>query len=246
MAAGSVGLAVDLDERQIASWMHLVGYFAIMAYLLGAGIHSQRVGLGEATSSGQLMDHSQAMRSYLVSILANVGITYYCWVGVHWRGGTMATLTGGRWRSWKDVAVDIAIAVPFCIVWQATAHWVGLLLGPSEARSLASMLPQSGLEVALWIAVSVTAGFCEEIQSRGYLQQQLRALSGSVMAAVVGQALVFGLVHSYQGWKKVIVIAVLGVLYGTLAVWRRDLRANMISHGWLDVWNGWLQQVVWR
>lgn len=142
--------------------------------------------------------------------------------------------------------MDVAIALPFCVVWQATAYGVGRLLGPNEARSVESMLPKSVLEVVLWIAVSVTAGFCEEIQSRGYLQQQLRALSGSVVAAVVGQAAVFGLIHSYQGWKKTVVIAVLGILYGALAAWRRNLRANMISHGALDVWNGWLQQVIWR
>jgi len=246
MAEGSVVLTADRGGRQIASWLHLAGYFAIMAYLLGAGIYSQRVGVGGGAASGQLMDHSQAIRSYLLSILANVGITYYCWVGVHWRGGTMATLTGGRWRSWKGVAVDVAIAVPVCVVWQATAYGVQRLLGRNEARSVESMLPQSAVEVVLWILVSVVAGFCEEIQSRGYLQQQLRALSGSVVAAVLGQAVMFGLIHSYQGWKKMVVIAVLGLLYGALAAWRRNLRANMISHAWLDVWNGWLQQVVWR
>jgi hypothetical protein len=41
--------------------------------------------------------------------------------------------------------------------------------------------------------------------------------------------------HSYHGWKSTIVITVLGVLYGILAAWRRNLRANMIAHAWSDV-----------
>ena len=94
--------------------------------------------------------------------------------------------------------------------------------------------------------VSVNAGFCEEIQSRGYLQLQLYSFSGSIVAAVLGQALVFGLGHSYQGWKQVIVISVLGVLYGALAAWRRNLRANMIAHAWADIWEGWLKSVIWK
>ncbi len=65
-----------------------------------------------------------------------------------------------------------------------------------------------------------------------------------MLAAVLGQALVFGLMHSYQGWKQTVVIGVLGVLYGTLAAWRKNLRANMLAHARSDVWEGWLKQVI--
>ena len=63
--------------------------------------------------------------------------------------------------------------------------------------------------------------------------------------AVLAQGLVFGLFHAYQGWRNVIVISVLGVLYGILAAWRRNLQANVIVHAWGDVWSGWLRFVVW-
>ena len=64
------------------------------------------------------------------------------------------------------------------------------------------------------------------------------------LRAVRRQAIVFGLMHSYQGWKRVIVISALGVLSGTLAAWRGNLGANMIAHAWSDVWEGWLKMVV--
>jgi hypothetical protein len=57
---------------------------------------------------------------------------------------------------------------------------------------------------------------------------------------------VFGLFHAYQGWKNVIVISVLGVMFGVLAAWRRNLRANIIVHAWADVWSGWLKFLLWR
>jgi membrane protease YdiL (CAAX protease family) len=63
--------------------------------------------------------------------------------------------------------------------------------------------------------------------------------------AVLGQGVLFGLMHSYQGWEQVIVISALGVLYGALAAWRRNLRANIIAHAWSDVWEGWLKQLIW-
>jgi len=234
--------------RKIASWLHLAGYLLIVVYLAASGFQSQQAApaAGGGSGAGQLMDHSQAIASYFISILANLGILYYCWFGVEYEGGNLATLTGGRWTSWKAVLTDVAIALPFWILWEATAYGMVWLLGPDHAKSVAGMLPQTALEIFLWILVSITAGFCEEIQSRGYLQQQLHALSGNVVVAVLAQALVFGLMHSYKGWKQVVVIAALGVLYGTLAAWRRNLRANMIAHAWSDVWEGWLKMVVFR
>jgi membrane protease YdiL (CAAX protease family) len=94
--------------------------------------------------------------------------------------------------------------------------------------------------------VCVTAGYCEEMIFRGYLQRQFLAMSGSVTVAVVGQALFFGIGHVYQGWKQVAIIVVLGVLYGALAAWRKDLRANIIAHTWSDVWEGWLKFLLFR
>jgi hypothetical protein len=118
--------------------------------------------------------------------------------------------------------------------------------GSGSAKTVDSLLPRSLLEILIWIATSITAGICEEMVFRGYLQRQLHALSGSVVVAVLGQGLVFGLFHSYQGWRNVAVISVLGVLYGALAAWRGNLRINIVAHAWTDLWEGWLKFVVGR
>lgn len=233
---------------QVASWGHLVGYLAILAGVVAWGIYTQHTGIGKAgtAQTGQLANHSQAIRIYLIAIVSDFALLYYCWAGVRHYGGNLATLTGGRWTSWKAVAIDIAIAFPFWVVWEATAYGVARLLGPGTAKSFGALLPQTLFEISLWIIVSITAGFCEEIQSRGYLQQQLHGLSGSIVIAVLAQGVIFGLMHSYQGWRQMVIIAVLGVLYGALAAWRKNLRANMIAHAWSDIWEGWLKYVVWR
>jgi membrane protease YdiL (CAAX protease family) len=174
------------------------------------------------------------------------GLLYYCWAGVHRRGGNLKTLSGGRWTSWRSVAVDVGIGIPFWGMWEGAAYGVHSLLGPSSAKSVDSLLPQSLLEILIWLGTSITAGVCEELAFRGYVQRQFHALTRSGAVAVLGQGLLFGLFHAYQGWKNVIVICVLGVLYGALAAWRRNLRANIIVHAWSDIWSGWLKFVVWR
>jgi uncharacterized protein len=120
------------------------------------------------------------------------------------------------------------------------------LLGPSGAKTVNSLLPQSFLEVLVWTATCITAGICEELIFRGYVQRQLHAFTGSLVTAVVGQGIIFGLFHAYQGWKAVTVISVLGVLYGALAAWRGNLRVNIVSHAFTDFWEGWLKFLIWR
>jgi membrane protease YdiL (CAAX protease family) len=97
------------------------------------------------------------------------------------------------------------------------------------------MLPSNRTEIALWIVMAITAGICEETVFRGYLQQQISAWSGHVVVGVVGQAVVFGVAHAYQGWKKVALIFVWGCAFGALAWLRKGLRANMIAHAVLDI-----------
>ena len=235
------------NSKQIASWGHFAGFMAIMGGMVAMGFYAQHAaGTAGAGGGGQLAGHSSAIPIYLVAAVMDWALLYYCWVGVHHREGTLKTLSGGRCTTWKSVAVDVAIALPFWGIWEGAAFGVHWLLGPSNAKTVDSLLPRGLLEILVWIGVSITAGVCEEIAFRGYLQKQLEALGGGVVVAVLGQGLVFGIVHSYQGWKNTVVISVLGILFGVLAAWRKNLRANMLVHAWADVWGGWLQMVFFK
>jgi len=93
-----------------------------------------------------------------------------------------------------------------------------------------NLLPQSPLEIALYLMLSLTAGFCEEVIFRGYLQRQFTALTRASAGGIALQGIVFGLGHGYQGWKFMLLIAVYGTTIGLLAHWRHSLRPGMILH----------------
>ena len=122
-----------------------------------------------------------------------------------------------------------------------TKRLVLLAVARVQAPTTPYYPPSGSSEVLFWILLSVSAGISEEIVYRGYFQQQLRAATRSLAAAILLQGLLFGLVHSYKGWSHVIVIASLGILYGTLVAWRRNLRASMLAHAWSDLFEGWLR-----
>jgi membrane protease YdiL (CAAX protease family) len=63
-----------------------------------------------------------------------------------------------------------------------------------------------------------------------------------VPAALVLQAVIFGVSHGYQGWKQVVIISVLGLLFGLLAHWRKSLVPGMAAHAWADIYSGLLNR----
>jgi membrane protease YdiL (CAAX protease family) len=64
--------------------------------------------------------------------------------------------------------------------------------------------------------------------------------TGSASSAIAIQAVIFGASHGYQGTKQMIVISVLGALYGSLAHKRRTLVPGIAAHAWSDIYGGWL------
>jgi membrane protease YdiL (CAAX protease family) len=175
---------------------------------------------------------------YVSLIIAEWSLVYFVWSGLR-RGGTrLRDLIGGRWNSGKAVLLDVVIAYGFWIIWEGVGQFMHVILGPDHAKTIDTLLPQGAVETLLWIAVSISAGFSEEVVYRGYLQRQIFALSGSASAAVLVQALLFGLSHAYQGVKQVIVIVALGAVYGVLPLWRKHLRSNIIAHAWSDIFSG--------
>ena len=100
--------------------------------------------------------------------------------------------------------------------------------------TIAFLLPQTPLEMTLWVAVAIVAGISEEAIYRGYLQRQLAALTQSVPAGVLVSAAIFGGVHAYQGWSRAVVIAISVILFGAVAHWRGTVRPGMFAHGLQD------------
>jgi len=143
------------------------------------------------------------------------------WKGIRARGGSAALLIGGRWGNVRELLRDLGIAALFWGAFGATAWCIHGLLGEGHEKSVDILLPQTG----------------------GYVQRQFLALSQPTWVAIVLQGLVFGAMHAYQGWRAVVTISILGMMFGALAAWRKALRVGMMAHGWQDVWAGWLSHL---
>jgi len=151
----------------------------------------------------------------------------------------LAYVIGERWQSLRQLARDIGIAAVFWLAAAVMVFLLKLLFGAmSLGTALMALVPRRGLEIALWFAVSASAGICEETIFRGYLQRQLMVMTRSRPAGMILAAATFGLVHLYQGWRMATVIGLYGLMFGVLAHWRRTVRPGMSAHAWQDALTG--------
>jgi membrane protease YdiL (CAAX protease family) len=167
-----------------------------------------------------------------------------------------ATMLFLWWHAGRPFA-SLGLSVPFdarsvfgavlCILMLAymNGQWRVVRRLPAEkvARLVASfgrtvaILPHTQTEYAWFLALSGTAGVCEELLYRGYfiaMTSPLLTLAG----AVVTGAVIFGLGHGYQGPGGVAKTAGVGLLFGAIYVATGSLLWPMILHALLDVQGG--------
>jgi uncharacterized protein len=227
------------DRSPVAAWWHTIVFvIGILAYsVYQMSLASRMTGINARTR----------VNLYCMTILFEFVLLGYIWLlGLRPAGKRLRDLIGGKWSRPRDVLIDIGVALLFWMVVVTFLLVFALVFGQNTAgiKAIKTMFPQGPLEMVLWVVLSVSAGFCEEVMFRGYLQRQFLALTGMEPAAVVCQALVFGAAHLYQGVKGAIAIAGYGALFGILAISRKSLRPGMIQHASQDTFSGLLGSIL--
>ncbi len=220
------------ERRLLAPLWHTA---IVLFVLLGASLGGSR-GIHPA-------GHSK-LPQYLWTMAWEWILTGFVYLGIRKRM-KLRELIGGRWAKPEELLLDLMIAAAFWLAAIAVLGAGAKLMHLDQAGKFDSMREQLGflipgttLELLAWVCVSATAGICEEIIFRGYLQRQFAAFAGSMLAGVLLSAAVFGAAHGYEGGPRMLLIGIYGLMFGLLAWWRKSLRPGMIAHGWHDAISG--------
>ena len=220
-------------------WLHLALLLAILLGFSYVGAEGQQ----------RVVDRFGRLPFYGATIVWEWVLLAYVWVGMRHQRLTLAEITGGRWKTAEDALLDLALAAGFWIVAAGVLVGVGFLLGlaqspahgPQDTQALKEAMkkvsfltPANTPELIVFLGLAATAGFCEEIVFRGYLQRTFTTLTRSSFAGIALSAAVFGASHGYQGAARMVQIGVFGLLFGVLAHFRKNLRPGMIAHAWHD------------
>ena len=199
-------------------------------------------GLSAALNSGASDANSpnDMIPSYLFLIIME-----WLWVRLVYKGmqrhaHSILEFFGRAWLKPTQLATDIAYAaLAFGLIYAFTSIATHLSAhNPQQANVVLPSLPAGAIGLSVWLLLSITAGICEEIVFRGYLQRQFAAITGRPSLAIMAQAILFGIGHFYEGLGAVVEIVLIGLVLGALAAWRGNIRAGILVHTALDVLAG--------
>jgi len=220
------------DRKPIAPWWHtaLLLLLIVVTSILGS-LHSAKSSVA-----------SHHLANYGITIAWEWALAGIAWWGLRLRQTPMREVLGERRRGGREFLVDAGVATIFWIfsmtVLAVLAIFLKLLHLVTAQKQIGALAPSSFGEAAMWIALSISAGICEEFVFRGYLQRQFTAAAGRVWVGVLLSSIFFGAAHGYEGIAGMLLITVYGALFSVLAIRRGSLRAGMIAHAWHDSISG--------
>ncbi len=201
------------------------------------------VALGWFTLGGDRINHAhnRVLIYALTMAIEWLIVAFIAW-GARWQGATLTILAGNFSLTLHSIARDLGLAIAYLVIANIVLGILGLILGrlthATPNAHIKNFLPHTGLEIAAWLLLALTAGICEEMIFRGYLQRQITVWTGYAAAGIVLQGIVFGVAHAYQGPTQILVISVYGCMFGMLAYWRKSLRPGMAAHFFQDAVGG--------
>ena len=162
----------------------------------------------------------------------------------------------GAWIYYKRDLLDFGFGLPDMtqmVLW-LTLTFVVLYIGdlffetlnPSRKQKTIDkltentpFLPSNNAELAHFTFAAFTAGVCEEIIFRAFFINYLLAFSGHTVvgqwSAILLPALLFSVVHIYQGHKAVLKILLAGVLFGLIYYLSGSLLIVVLLHFLMDM-----------
>jgi membrane protease YdiL (CAAX protease family) len=112
-----------------------------------------------------------------------------------------------------------------------------------QIGDLDPLLPRRPAELPWFLALSVTAGICEEWLFRGVLTTLVAGWLGLPLA-VAASCLAFGFAHAYQGRAGIAKTALVGLAFSLIVLASGSLLPAMIVHAAIDVGSGLATYVV--
>lgn len=207
--------------RLIASPGH-TAFFALM-------IFATTTGMAQLVRHPNVWANIPGGRVWLYAGLIAMEILWIVYIAWGLRSGSIWQFLWPKRPRPYEWLLDIALAALAYLTVTAAASWIGRALWPIDS-DVRFLLPVGRTESVAWLLVAITAGFCEELSFRGYLQKQIAGFFGSAVFAVPLQAVLFACGHLYQGWKAALITGVIGLIFGVVAAFRGNVRAVALAH----------------
>lgn len=182
--------------------------------------------------------HSNAL---LLFVFALVVVTI-------WRipGRSLSGL-GLTWPTWNPMVMQLIVAVflfyALDVFFQyGTKKWRDRSL--KQRHTSLAFVPSDKKELLHFIFLAFAAGIGEEIIFRGFLIHYLLYWTGNnesgTLTAILLASALFAFLHGYQGFRSMVKIFFLSLLFAGIFLYSHSLILVMIIHAVIDMLSGWL------
>ena len=178
-------------------------------------------------------------------VLSAAGVAL--WLGTSRRWELLGFHIPAAWRLWTSSGLVLLLAGLYLptivkIAKASSSHRAALR---ARFGSLVTMLPTTQAELSWFVALSVTAGICEEFIFRGYLIWAFQPFFGLWGGAAVA-LLVFAAAHAYQGAGGAVKSGLLGALLSAVVMVFDSLLPAIALHALIDIASGVVAWLVLR
>lgn len=132
-------------------------------------------------------------------------------------------------------AASVAVVLSLIVLANQIFSIRRLAANPREIKGMIAELalkifPQNNVERLAFVALVVTVAICEELIYRGFVQGLFQSVGGSVVAGIVGSAILFAAAHLYQGRKGLASTFAVGLIFAFVRWWTGSLLPSICAH----------------
>jgi len=223
------GVEPDRDEKQVNDFTVRPATYIVLIFLAilfpGLGLLLQLPGSYEINYE----ELDPVFWIYIPLLIIQWAIFLVIWLAAWREGGGLKSLGFDRlrWRYLGYALLFVIISNMILRFLQSIVEYIGL----SISTDVEEIVAQAGDYTGWWLAVSITAGICEETAFRGYLLTRAKAVTRRGWTIpVILSVMAFGAGHLYQGWGGLILISIYGLMFCWLYIKTRSLWPAIIAH----------------
>jgi membrane protease YdiL (CAAX protease family) len=200
---------------------------------LAIGTLLGRLGITPLEGNGQLSSRFV----YLVSAIDTVVLLALILLLLRLSGDRPRDLFIGQAKPRRELALGLAllpVILGIVFMLQAAIYLFAPFLRNVPESPFQSMIG-SPVQTAAFVGLVLIAGGVREELQRAFLLHRFDQSLGGARIGVVITSIGFGLGHAVQGWDAMLVTGVLGAIWGSIYVWRRNVLPTIVSHALFNV-----------
>lgn len=174
---------------------------------------------------------------FIANYMIMAAIVYFNKREMHWNWADMGLAKPTSW--WKPILVTLVLFITLVLFSRYVQPLWGDLINANVFSILDNLKGNLPMLIITLLVIWITAGFLEELIFRAFvinaLDQFLGRSTWSLWGAVILSALIFGLIHAYQGIGGILTTTCVGFIFGVAYVFNgRRIWPLIFIHGLVD------------